>query len=83
MLSTICMMSISCYSRDCTDWYINGIVTSRPNIKNATSARASNSLFHEKKGFLILPVKRWEPLCAVCEVLVILIRKRALVKNAH
>ena len=38
---------------------------------------------HEKKGFLILPEKCWEPLCAVCEVLVILIRKRALVKNAH
>ena len=83
MLSTIYMTCISCKSRD---WYKNRIV--RPNIENAASARASGSfwsksLLHNKRVLLVLPEKCWESLYAVCEVLVILIRTCALVKNAH
>ena len=83
MLSTIYMTCISCKSRD---WYKNRIV--RPNIENAASARAYGSfwsryLLHKKRVLLTLPEKCWESLYAVCEVLLILIRKRALVKNAH
>ena len=75
MLSTICMTSISCKSRD---WYKKRIV--RPNIKNAASARTSGSfwskyLLHKKRVLLVLPEKCWESLYAVCEVLVILIRR--------
>ena len=83
MLSTIYMTCISCKSRD---WYKNRIV--RPNIENAASARASGSfwskyLLPKKRVLLVLPEKCWESLYAVCEVLVILIRTCALVKNAH
>ena len=83
MLSTIYMTYISCKSRD---KYKNRIV--RPNIENAASARSSGRfwskyLLHKKRVLFVLPEKCWEPLYAVCEVLVILIRTLALVKNAH
>ena len=83
MLSTIYMTCISCKSRG---WYKIRIV--RPNIKNVASTRTyasfwSKYLLHKKKVSLNLPEKCWESLYAVCEVLVILIRTRALVKNAH
>ena len=38
-------------------------------------------LLHKKRESLVLPEKCWEPLYAACEVLVILIRTRALVKK--
>ena len=77
MLSIIYIAYISCKSRD---WYKNRIVT--PNIENPPSARASGVfwsklLLQKRRGLLILPKKCWEPLLAVCEVFVILIRKRA------
>ena len=83
MLSTIYMICISCKSRD---RFKNRIV--RPYVENAASVRASGSfwskyLLHKKRVLLILPEKCWESLYAVCEVLVILIRKRELVKNAQ
>ena len=83
MDSTIYMTCISCKSND---RYRNRIV--RLNIENAVSARASGGfwpkyLLQKKRILLILPKKCWESLYAVCEELVILIRKRALVKNAH
>ena len=83
MLSNIYMTCISSKSRDL---YKNRIF--RPNIENAASARASGSflskyLLHKKRESLVLLEKCWEPLYAACEVLVILIRTRALVKNAQ
>ena len=74
---------ISCKS---LDWYKKRIV--RPNIENAASARASGSfwskyLLHKKRVLVVLTEKCWESLYVVCEVLVILIREHALVKNAH
>ena len=81
MLSTIYMTCISCKS---CDWYKDRIV--RPNIENAASACGSfwsEFLLHKKRVLLVLSEKCWESLYAVCEVLVILIRTRALVKNAH
>ena len=41
------------------------------------------NIHYIRKELLILPEKCWESLYADCEVLVILIRKRALVKYAH
>ena len=71
------MTFISCYSRD---WYKNRIV--KPNIENPASAKASGSfwsklLLQKRRGLLILPIKCWEPLHAVCELLVIMIRTHA------
>ena len=37
----------------------------------------------KKDNLLTPPEKCWEPLYAICEVLIILIRMRTLVKNAH
>ena len=77
MLSTIYMTYISCKS---CDWY-------KVNIENAASTRTSvvlsKYLLLKKRVLLILPEKCWESLYAVCEVLVILIRKCALIKHAH
>ena len=83
MLNTIYMTCISCKSRD---WYESRIV--RPKIENAASARASGSfyskyLLHKKRVLFILSDKCWDSLYAICEVLVILFRKRTLVNNAH
>ena len=57
-------------------------------LLDLASARASGSfwsklLLQKRRGLLILPKKCWKPLYAVCEVLVILIRKLAEVKNAY
>ena len=58
------------------------------NIENPASALASGCfwsklLLQKRKGLLILFKKCWKPFYAVCEVLVILIRQPAKVKNAH
>ena len=54
-----------------------------PLLQGVAGSFWSKYLLRKKRALLILPEKSWESLYAVCKVLVILIRKRALVKIAQ
>ena len=63
------------------DWYKKRIV--RSNVEKAASAQASGSFWskyvlHKKRVLLNLLEKFWESRNAVCEALLIFIRKHAL-----